>query len=114
MKKVYRLTPEKLKRKILLEIDQSDSTISKVAKDHGIPVGRVYSWRQVQKKKQDNKISVNSGTNDARFIELSLEEHQAKPSILRKASLEFNDSSLLIEGKFSTEKVIQLIKAMEE
>ena len=113
MTKRYSLTPKKLKTEILSAIDNSGSTIAKMARDHKIPAGRIYSWRRLQKKKQNNKISDNSVTNDNQFIELSLEKNQATHPVLKKASLEFDEFSLLIEGKFSTKKVIQLMKVLE-
>ena len=89
MIKNYKLIPKKLKAAILSAIDNSDCTIAEVAKNHNIPASRIYSWRSLRKKRQCNKIGDNSPTQTTtpnnQFIELSVENHQAKHTILKKA-----------------------------
>lgn len=128
MRKKRKLVSANLKARILLEAESSKVALSKIAGKYKISPQLLYAWRSKKKRADSSKLMVKSGktsSKEASFVEIKLEEpntsdalEKAPPllpkSSLAKASLIFEDFSLVIEGKFSSRKLMQLIATSEQ
>lgn len=99
---------EELKSKILSESKRSGCVISELAKKYGIKVARIYRWRLKASREQSSLSNVNSKN----FVEVKLSEKVTDPQplrVLKKASLEFEDFKLSVEGSLEARRIQQIL-----
>ncbi len=105
----------KQKTLILAEALVPGCIISKLAKSHGISKGTIYTWIKKSQNPQINKSNTENSSIDNGFVEINLINTKNQTnSTLEKASLIFNNFSLCIEGKLASDKLIAIIKILEE
>lgn len=110
-KSCNKISPE-IKSRILSELQVPGCIVSRLAKTYNVSNTTIYTWqRQTQKIGIDDSSSseVNRGN---KFVELSISN--AKNSTLEKASLIFNDFSIVIEGKVRSSSLVAIMKILEE
>ena len=124
-----RVISSELKAKILLESYKPGCVISDLARSYGLEVSRLYGWRS-----ECNKHSVGSESRAyagqkitvspeaKKFVELTLDEptleslskespiFTPKSPGLKKAILIFGSFSLTIEGNFSNDTMLNILK----
>jgi len=104
-----------IKSSILLELSTEGYSITKIAESYGISRGVIYGWikeLQAAKTQQVSGIDLSSINN---FIEVNLIDNQSyQSSNLQKASLIFNDFSLVIEGNISAIRLLKILKNLEK
>lgn len=92
--------------------------ISDLAKSYGVGRGSIYAWIRQQKKTAAN-------TFVPRFLEVAVREQieskepgcpieLTESPALSKASLKFDNFSLVIEGKIASTKLISILKILED
>lgn len=114
MKRVGRRVTSKLKKQVLSELSAPGSLISGIAIRYGISTSTLYKWRKKHALEVQGEMkSADEGKEVAsKFIELSLQEEVGRVK-LTKAELVFDSFSLLIEGDFSSDKLLKIVSAME-
>ena len=96
--------PEEQKAIIMARVGEGDCSIPEVAKLHGITRGAIYNWIRKGQKKEGN-----SG-----FIEVSVIDSKISKKVnLQKASVEFREFSLVIEGNVETSDLIKILQVLE-
>jgi len=110
-----------VKEKIMAEANLPGSIVSKVAAKYKIAPYLLYTWRSKARRLDCEQPIIQSEKNQTRpnFVEAVLSDPVgATPKhaqlLLKKLSLEFEDFSLGIEGKFSSKKLMQLITILEQ
>ena len=104
---VKNISPE-LKSKILSESKESGCVISELAKKYGIKANRIYNWRARSSTENSPQVNV-CGKN---FVEVQLSEKVTEPHpprILKKASLEFENFKLSVEGSLEAKQIQQIL-----
>jgi transposase-like protein len=104
-----KILPE-IKAQILREAQAPNCIVSKLAKSYNISKTTIYTWKQGAK--EFTTSSKNETDKTKRFVELSVLDN--KSSILEKASLIFNDFSLVIEGKVKSASLLAILRILEE
>jgi transposase-like protein len=100
--------PPEIKSQILLELQAPGCLVSKLAKSYNISSTTIRTWQQqVQVQAQ-----VREADQACDFVELSVKD--SKVSTLEKASLIFNDFSIIIEGKVRSASLLAIVKILEE
>ena len=100
---------------VLLELSIEGYSIAKIAESHGISRAVIYGWIkefQAAKTQQVSDINLSPRNN---FVEVSLVDngnHQS--SNLQKASLIFNDFSLVMEGNIAAASLLKILKNLEK
>lgn len=105
MERVRKKVTAELKAKVLAEASKAGCVMSDLARSYGISEKTLYGWRSSAKKEL---VMASSGN---KFVEL-LPEPPAQ-EMLKKAELVFGDCLLLMEGKFSSTKLISILKILE-
>ena len=102
-----------LKASILLDLNAEG--YSKIAESHGISRTVIYGWiKELQADKAQRINDINSSPKN-NFVEVALVDNQnCQSSNLQKASLIFNDFSLIIEGNISAVRLLKILKNLEE
>ncbi len=104
-----KILPE-IKEQILREAQAPNCLVSKLAKSYNISETTIYTWKREAKK---FIISNKNETDKAKgFVELSVLD--TRSSTLEKASLIFNDFSLVIEGKVKSSSLVEILRILEE
>ena len=104
-----------IKSSVLLELSTEGYSIAKIAQAHGISRGVIYGWiRELQAAKTQRVSDINlSPINN--FVEVTLVDNKNyQSSNLQKASLIFNDFSLMIEGNISAIKLLKILRNLEK
>jgi transposase-like protein len=102
--------PPEIKSQILSELQVPGSMVSKLAKSYNVSKTTIYTWQQERQRLDiDNGNEIDRGSS---FVELSVKE--SKNSTLEKASLIFNDFSLVIEGRVKSASLLAILKILEE
>jgi len=115
MKKQWKTIPPKLRKKILEESKESGSTTAELASRYGIRKERIYRWRAQHSKRIKSPVkAVNTKNN---FVEAKVDTSKEervpinKNVVLKKASLEFAEFTLSIEGSFNVGRMKQIMEA---
>ncbi len=93
------------KAKILAELEAPGRSVLDIAKSYNVSTTSIYNWHK-EKEAQELAASTNN------FVELSLKE--TEHISLQKASLIFDNFSLIIEGKLNTKTLTAIIHILEE
>jgi transposase-like protein len=103
-----------VKKQVLRQLSVPGCIISGIASRYGISRSTLYKWRKRQAlgEQKEKKLDNESTELASKFIELSLRE-EATRTKLTKAELVFDSFSLLIEGNFSSNKLLKIISVME-
>lgn len=101
-----------LKAQILAECEVPGCVITEVGARHNISVGRIYNWRGNIKRLNRQKTGVSSSNKSSGFVEIAIQESEVSNVFLKKASLELQDFSLIIEGRINSKKLITLIELL--
>jgi transposase-like protein len=110
MSKSCNKIPSEIKSQILSELQVHGCIVSKLAKSYNVSNTTIYTWqRQAQEIRVDKVSEIDRGGN---FVELSVKD--SKNSTLEKASLTFNDFSLVIEGRVKSSSLFAIVKILEE
>jgi transposase-like protein len=110
MSKSCNKIPSEIKSQILSELQVPGCIVSKLAKSYNVSNTTIYTWqRQAQEIRVDKVSEIDRGGN---FVELSVKD--SKNSTLEKASLTFNDFSLVIEGRVKSSSLFAIVKILEE
>jgi transposase-like protein len=103
---------------ILEEASQPSCSISELAKAHGVTRGTIYTWIKENKNPQHRKVkvkSLSSALAQNSFVEVALVDNKNHlSSNLQKASLIFNDFSLVIEGNIGATRLLKILKNLEK
>lgn len=104
------------KAQILAAASVPGCVIANLAKSHSISKAIIYRWLREQKNSAKHHVHVIDSA--PRFLEVELQpplesECSAQISALQKASLIFDDFSLVIEGKISSARLISILKILE-
>jgi transposase-like protein len=103
-----------VKEQILLESDDPQCVITKLASKHGVTANQIYNWRS--QKRQHSKPSVAQALDDSsdHFIELVTNAQEESPTPIAleyiKTELKFAEFSFSIEGKISNKKLHKIIE----
>lgn len=121
MKTRRSIISKKTKTQIMAEANIPGNVVSEVAAKYKIPPYLLYAWRSKTKRRNSEQITkkLENPQTQPIFVEALLNESVVKPLkhtqlLLKKLSLEFEDFSLGIEGKFSSKQLIQLITILEQ
>ena len=110
MSKSRSKVPPEIKSQILSELQMPGCTIPKLVKEYNVSSTTIRTWqRQAQEIRIDTDGKVDGSSN---FVELSVKD--TRNSTLEKASLTFNDFSLVIEGKVNSSSLFAILKILEE
>lgn len=142
MQKNYNRIPDDIKASVLSAIEVSGCNIVTIAKAHNISKGTIYKWirdksscitqgtpqipdrESLQKTTSEGKCP----QNNINFLELPILDSEnltntisanstsssSHSSKLSKASLIFNDLSIILEGKVSSSGLIAIIQILEK
>ena len=104
-----KISPE-IKSQILSELQVPGCIVSKLAKSYNVSNTVIYNWQRHAREISLSGISeVDRG---GKFIELSVKN--SRNSTLEKASLVFNDFSIVLEGKVKSSSLFEIMKILEE
>jgi transposase-like protein len=116
-----------IKSQILSEALMPGCIISELAKSHGISPSHIYRWRKKQNLTGSASVKAKPKTsleNTNNFVELSMQDptdsttnfvaSSKSYSTLSKASLIFNDFSLVIEGDIKSSSLFAIVQILEE
>jgi len=105
-----------LKARIVAELIQAGSSVVKLSRSYGVSESTLYKWRNEyeaefgtdnwQTKNEDADSDLNHD-----FIELKVSDRGG--ANLKSASLQFNDFSIALEGKISSDLLMALVKTVE-
>lgn len=101
-----------LKAQILAECEVPGCVITEVGARHNISVGRIYNWRGNIKRLNRQKTEISSSNKSSGFVEIAIQEPEVSNVFLKKASLELQDFSLIIEGRINSKKLMTLIELL--
>ena len=109
----------KTKSLILTEAALPGCIISKLAKSYNISKATIYTWLKKGKIGARGKDNINDDSSkNKNFVEVIVEDialvSNIKHNLLQKASLEFEDLNIAIEGKIATSKLISIFQLLEE
>lgn len=105
MPKIKKRIPDELKEQITRESFEDGCKVLELAKSYGISGRTLYGWRRKCKK-------VELGIEpEGKFVELAVKEPEVK--LLKKAELIFDDISVLLEGRISCGKLLEVIRVLE-
>ena len=110
MKKHWKSISPRLRRKILEESRTSRNAVSELASRYGIRKERIYRWREQDSKRFASSVAKNDIRN--KFVEAKLEEDVEEKVKLKKASLEFTDFTLSIEGRLNVSRIHQILEVL--
>ncbi len=110
MKKQWKSISPKLRKKILEESRVSRGAVSELASRYDIRKERIYRWREQDSKKTASSIAENDIRN--KFVEAKLEDGIEEKTRLKKASLEFTDFTLSIEGRLNVSQMQQILEVL--
>ena len=100
-----------IKSSVLSELRTEGYSIAKIAESHGISRAVIYGWikeLQAAKTQQVSGINLPSINN---FVEVALVDHEGhQSSNLQKASIIFNDFSLIIEDNIGAIKLLKILR----
>lgn len=109
MSKSCNKIPPEIKSQILSELQVPGCIVPRLAKAYNISKTTIYTWQRQARKINLGKISeTDRGGN---FVELSIKD--SRNSILEKASLVFNDFSIVVEGKVKSSSLLAILKILE-
>jgi len=105
-----------LKSKIVAELIQAGSSVVKLSKSYGVSESTLYKWKnEYDASSESDYWQTKDEETDAHlghdFIELTVSDRGS--SNLKSASLQFNDFSLVVEGKISSDLLLALVKTVE-
>ena len=103
-----KISPE-IKSQVLSELQVPGCIVSNLAKSYNVSNTTIYTWQQ-----KARKISVDNSSEvdrSSKFVELSVQD--SRNSTLEKASLIFNDFSLVIEGRVKSSSLLAILKILE-
>lgn len=114
-----------IKSQILSEALMPGCIISELAKSHGISPSPIYRWCKKQKLAESASVKAKASSECINnFVELSMqvsadsttnfETSSKSRSTLSKASLIFNDFSLVIEGSIKSSSLFAIVQILEE
>ena len=103
-KNCHKILPE-TKAQILSELQAPGCIVSKLAKAHNVSSTSIYTWQRQAREAGIEKYS--KVDREDKFVELEVAD--SKNSTLEKASLIFNDFSLIIEGRVKSSSLIAII-----
>ena len=115
-----------IKSQILSEALMPGCIVSELAKSHGISPSPIYRWRKkAQELTGSANVKAKASLEEANnFVELSIqgpadsttnfEASSKSGSTLSKASLIFNDFSLVIEGSIKSSSLFAIVLILEE
>ena len=107
-----KIIPSKLKSQILSELSKPESKISEISKLYGVSRATLYKWNGENDTYCEGKnFETAEAASNGNFIELTVKD--AVNVNLKSASLQFNDFSLLLEGKISSDLLMALVKTVE-
>lgn len=112
MKKRKYMTPEN-KARILAEARQDGCVLTDLAKKYNMNLDTLYSWRYKESKGYQCR-NTSSGT----FVEAKVrpydyrgsEEDAKKKGTIKRASFEFTEYTITIEGNFDMRKLEEIIQ----
>lgn len=111
MRKKHQITPEQ-KTRILKDLLQPDSSVTKISRACGVSREMLYKWRRQHGFDYGCKVQAQKavGNNSAgNFVELSVKE---SGPILQRVSLVFDNFSVSIEGRISGSKLLGILKVL--
>ena len=104
-----------IKSSVLLELNAEGYSIAKIAESHGISRAVIYGWIKELQAAKTQRVSDISSLPRNNFVEVALVDNQNyQNSNLQKASLIFNDFSLIIEGNISAVRLLKILKNLEK
>jgi transposase-like protein len=116
-----------IKSPILSEAFAPGCVISKLALKYGISKQIIYSWRKAYQMlmvqtypphhtiQHNDAMTLRAVPTKNHFVELPIIEPTSKsPRFVEKASLQFQDFTLTLEGQIQTSHLISIIKILEE
>jgi transposase-like protein len=98
------MVPFEVRAKILAELELPGCVVSELAKSYNVSTTSIYSWRR---EAEAEASSAN------KFALLSIKEPLPSSS-LQKASLIFDQFSLILEGNIKTKALLSIIQILEE
>ena len=96
-----------IKAKILEESSRSGCVISELAKRYGIRKELIYTWRGRELKQSSDSKVVKDNFVEAKLSDGFIECESSQ--LLKKASLEFEDFKLCMEGSFKSKQIKQIL-----
>jgi transposase-like protein len=131
MRRSFKKISAEMRAKILLDLEVSGSSPYKIAKRYNVSRGTIYLW---QKQARDlaaktssvaHGIETKNSCSAANFIEVPILDQASgnfepenfaytPQSKLSKASLVFNDCSIVLEGAVPTSSLIAIIQILEK
>ena len=104
-----------IKSSVLSDLSTENYSITQIAESHGISRSVIYKWiqeLQAAKTQQVSDINLSPRNN---FVEVDVVDNQNyQSSNLQKASLIFNDFSLVIEGNIGATRLLKILKNLEK
>ena len=101
-----KISPE-IKAKILEESRVLGCVISELAKRYGIRKELIYTWRRRELKESSESKVVKDNFVEAKLSDGFIESKSSQ--LLKKASLEFEEFKLCMEGSFKSEQIKQIL-----
>jgi transposase-like protein len=116
MKQKKKSISTRLRKKILQESNESGCVVSDIANRYGIRKERLYRWRGEASKTVATPVKAvveKHNFVEAKVENISEEKKVSKKSkMLRKASLEFENFTLSMEGSFDVEYIKQMLEVV--
>jgi transposase-like protein len=101
--------PKKKRLEILQALSESGCNIRQLATAYSISKTTLYKWQRIQGQSAGSHgIRVDDKSN---FVELSV--LKSDRIFLQKASLDFGDFSISIEGIFSNAQLVSILNTLE-
>lgn len=105
MGKKWKIFTVEMQKKILKESEASDCILDELAARYGIRKQRIYNWKTRYKKKSNGFVEAKLTPET-----ISTSSVNAVPNSLKKASFEFAEFTISIEGNFDGSKLEQIIQ----
>ena len=103
-----------IKSSVLSELSTEVYSITKMAQMHGISRAVIYAWMKELRAAKTQQISDINLPAKNNFVEVSLVDNKNyQSSKLQKASLIFDNFSLIIEGNIGATKLLKILKSLE-
>ena len=109
MSKSRNKIPQEIKAQILTELQAPGCTIPKLVKEYNVSNTTIRTWQRETLVRAPSEDDIVGSSN---FVELSVKD--SRNFTLEKASLTFNDFSLVIEGKVRSSSLLAIVKILEE
>jgi len=110
-KSCNKISPE-IKSRILSELQVPGCIVSRLAKSYNVSNTTIYTWQRQAQKIGIGNSSGSEINRGSKFVELSVID--SSNSTLEKASLIFNDFSIVLEGKVKSSSLVAIMKILEE